>query len=110
MRKLAVIYSPAPDDVSTFVSTYNTVRNAPRSEFYLGLAEITRNDVYHNNRVELGVDVEYVVVHRSPILLFDSGAETHGNPRPTARTQNKRHVPPTNASSAWCSSTFLIWV
>ena len=39
------------------------------SEFCLGLAEIARNDVYHNNLVELGVDVEYVVVH-SPDFAF----------------------------------------
>ena len=71
------------------------------SEFCLGLAEIARNDEYHNNLVELGVDVEYVVVHRFPNLLFN-GAETHENPRPTARIQYKRQVPPTNASSAWC--------
>ena len=77
-------------------------------EFWLGLAEIARNDVYHN-LVELGVDVEYVLfVQRFPILLFN-GAETQENPRPTARVQNKQQVPPTKkASSAWCLSTFVI--
>ena len=75
------------------------------SEFCLGLAEIARNGVYHNDLVEIGVDVEYV--HRFPILLFN-GAETHENPHPTAQIQSKRQVPPTNASSAWCLSTFVI--
>ena len=77
------------------------------SEFCLGIAEITRNDVCHKNLVKLGVDVECVVVHRFPILLFN-GAETHENPRPTARIKYKRQVPPTNASSAWCLSSFVI--
>ena len=90
-------------------SQHTLLHGVHLSEFCLGLAKIARNDVYHNNLVELGVDVEYVVVHRFPILLFN-GAETHENPRPTARIQYKQQVPPTNASSAWCLSTFVIRV
>ena len=56
-------------------------------EFCSGLPETARNDVYHYNLVELGVDVEYVV----PDFVF-IGAETHENPRSTARFQYKRQV------------------
>ena len=76
------------------------------SEFCLVLAEIARNDVHHDNVVELGVGVEYVVVHRFPILRFN-GAEPQENPRLTARIQHKRQVPPPNASSARCLSAFV---
>ena len=66
----------------------------------------------NNNLVERGVDLEYVVVHKFPILILNSSAETHENPRPTARrVQCKRQESPTiinNMSSASCLSTFVI--